>query len=206
MNIPLSTFKKVFWKEGKIYFKSMNRDFEIDNSNKGFLNLFCKYFSNDDKFEKEFNGELRKGILIHGNCGTGKSSVFDILEIISKKYNVKTLRFLNTQSQNIVTEFNLNGDEIVEKLRLGRIHFDDLGNERIANSWGVKENLFKRIIEMRYDEFKKNGTKTYVTTNLTIEELAKLYNGGLGKDRNRIEDRLFEMFNIVELTGASRRK
>ena len=116
------------------------------------------------------------------------------------------LWFSNVKSQNIVTQFNLNGDEIVEKLRFGKIHFDDLGNERIANNWGVKENLFKRIIEIRYDEFKKNGTKTFVTTNLNIKELAQFYNSGLGNDRNRIEDRLFEMFNIVQLNGPTRRK
>ena len=44
----------------------------------------------------------------------------------------------------------------------------------------------------------KHGTKTFVTTNLTIEKLESYYG-------QRVADRLYEMFNFIELGGSSRR-
>ncbi len=205
ISISTDQFKEILWKEGKEYFRRGHRRFIVDDQNKGFLDLICRYFTNDPSFEKKCKGELRKGLLIYGPCGTGKSSIFDIVQIISKKYRLKNLWFSNISLHDLITEYSMEGEYAVEKYRKGKVHFDDLAAERLANNWGVKEKLMSRIIELRYDEFKKKGTKTFITTNLTINELNDFYGNTTDESRNRFADRLYEMFNFIPLGGNSRR-
>lgn len=190
--------KILVWNFGKKYFESMNREFIVDDQNRQFLDVICRYFSNDRSFEKVTDGELRKGLFIHGPCGTGKSSVLDIIRNISRYYHLKQLWFSNVSVHTVVKEFNLDGEIMVDKYSRGTVHFDDLGTEKKAQSWGVKENLFERLLLIRYNAFKEKGTKTHVTSNLPIRSLEKIY----GK---QVYDRLFEMFNFIELDGKSRR-
>ena len=75
--------------------------------------------------------------------------------------------------------------------------FDDLGAEREASNYG-KEDIFIRILEFRYEEFKHREIKTFITTNYTLQDVKKRY--GI-----RVYDRFKEMFNFIELDGESRR-
>lgn len=206
IKISMEQFKQVFWKEGKEYFANENRRFTVDENNKFFLDIICRYFSNDQSFEKITDGELRKGLLVYGNCGTGKSSMFDIVQRMSKKYNLRHLYFTNVSVHDVVNQFNKEskqnksegGESVVDKYSRGPVHFDDLGTEKQVQAWGIKENLFDRLLQIRYNEFKAKGTKTFVTTNLTLRELQNNY-------CKQVEDRLYQMFNFVELNGNSRR-
>ena len=191
-------FKTVLFKEATAYFLKMNRQFIVDDSNKRFLRLISLYFTNNLDFEKETDGELRKGLLVFGNCGSGKSSMFDIVQKISLKYNLTYLWFKNVSVHDVITDYNLKGEEIVKTLITGNLHFDDLGTEKLANSWGVREKLMGRVLEIRYNNFKKYGIKTFVTTNLSIAKIEEYYGP-------RVADRLYELFNFIELTGSSKR-
>ncbi|CAL2109789.1 conserved protein of unknown function [Tenacibaculum sp. 190130A14a] len=191
-------FKNVFWKIANEYFSKLNREFIVDDNNKDFLHLLSLYFSENQDFETIAGGEIRKGLLIYGSCGTGKSSIFDIIQNISKRYGLKSFWFKNVSVHQVITDYNTQGEEIVKIYTRGKIHFDDLGAEKEANSWGIREKLMIRILETRYNLFKEKGIKTYITTNLSLEELKKIY--GM-----RVYDRLFEMFNFLELNGSSRR-
>lgn len=204
-NLSISDFKKMVWIEGKEYFARLNRPFQVDDENTEFLDTICRYFMNDKSFEEIYGGELRKGLLVYGPCGTGKSSMFDIVQNISRRYNLNPLWFSIISIHDLVIEFNLEGEYAVEKYKKGKVHFDDLGSEKVANSWGVKEKLMNRILELRYNEYKKKGTKTFITTNLTIEDLIKFYGNSKDESRNRFGDRLYEMFNFIPLGGKSRR-
>ncbi|CAA0224438.1 P-loop NTPase family protein [Tenacibaculum maritimum] len=196
--IDTGIFKSFLWKEGCVYFEKINRKFIVDNNNKDFLHLLSLYFSENQDFETIAGGEIRKGLLIYGSCGTGKSSIFDIIQNISKRYGLKSIWFKNVSVHQVITDYNTQGEEIVKIYTRGKIHFDDLGAEKEANSWGIREKLMIRILETRYNLFKEKGIKTYITTNLSLEELRKFY--GM-----RVYDRLFEMFNFLELNGNSRR-
>lgn len=204
--ITTDQFKQLLWKEGKSYFAFENRPFDVDDNNRQFLDLICRYFARDPSFEEIANGELRKGLLIYGECGTGKSSIFDIVQRISLKYNLKQFYFTKISVHNVVTQFNQEnkqnkfdgGESVIEKYSRGPVHFDDLGTEKEVQAWGIKENLFDRLLQIRYNYFKSKGTKTYVTTNLSIQELEKKY-------CKQVKDRLYAMFNFIELNGPSRR-
>lgn len=207
VEIPLEWIKAEVWKEGKIYFRNENRKFIIDDNNKAFFDIICRYFANDYSFEEMVeNGEIRKGLLLYGPCGTGKSSIFDIIQNISKKNNLVQLWFTNISVHQVVNEFNkenkqnklVGAESVVEKYSYGKVHFDDLGTEKEVQAWGIKENLFDRILQIRYNSFKEKGTKTFVTTNLSIKELESKY-------CKQVKDRLYQMFNFIPLDGISRR-
>lgn len=206
VQIPLPWFKAELWKEGKLYFQQENRRFNVDDQNKEFLDIICRYFSDDPSFEEITKGELRKGLLIYGACGTGKSSIFDIVQNISRKHHLKQIWFTNTSVHNVVNEFNkeskqnktIGGESVIDKYSRGPVHFDDLGTEKEVQAWGIRENLFDRLLQIRYNHFKKKGTKTFVTTNLSLKELENKY-------CKQVKDRLYAMFNFLPLEGDSRR-
>ncbi|GMN06312.1 hypothetical protein MTsPCn5_17010 [Croceitalea sp. MTPC5] len=197
--LQTAQFKKLLWTFGKTYFNRMDRPFIVDKDNRQFLDVISQYFSNNPSFEKATGGELRKGLLVYGPCGTGKSSVFDIIGSIGKHYQHKSLWFRNVSVHTVVSEFNSLGEKVIEKYSKGTVHFEDLGTEKIAQSWGIKENLFERLLQIRYNIFKENGTKTYITTNLSTRSLEAMYGA-------QVYDRIFEMFNFIELGGGSRRR
>ncbi|NIJ46528.1 DNA replication protein DnaC [Wenyingzhuangia heitensis] len=177
----------------------MNRTFVVDNNNEKFLHKISLYFNNSLEFEEKHNGELRKGLLIMGTHGTGKSSLFNVIQNMSRKNNdLKHLWHRIIHTKDFVSKFETEGEFFINNYVTGTVLFDDLGSEKIANYWGIKENIMCRIIELRYMNYKSNGLKTYITTNLTHKELQLKYG-------ERVMDRLYEMFNFMELTGNSRR-
>lgn len=191
-------------KEANIFFQERNRVFEIDENNDWFFWLICCYFSQDVNFKKfeqiknQTGGELNKWLFIYGSVGTGKSTTFKILQETAKKYNLfKLYWFISIRTNQVVSDYNINGDISLQKWLKGNVYFDDLGTERVASHFG-KEDIFARILEERYNLFIDKRKKTFITSNLTLLEVKKRYG-------DRVHDRFFEMFNIIELTGESRR-
>lgn len=202
ISMKLDQLKAVFNKEAEHYFNSKRRNFEVDEFNKNTLNLVCKYFSNDETFETMHKADLSKGFFFYGKPGTGKTSIFKIIQNISKKYNLKNIWFPITSTSDVVLEFNIDKqkDFVIKKYTRGNYLFDDLGAEDQANNVYVfgKDEIFIRIFEFRYNLFISKGIKTHLTSNLNISEISKRY----GK---RVEDRFYEMFNFIEIKGESRR-
>lgn len=198
-NLSTTVLKNLFKEEAENYFGNLGRYFIIDENNKNYFNILCLYFSDNIKFEEELGGELRKGLMIFGDVGTGKSSSFDIIQNISIKHKFKQLWFAKRTANNVVTKYNESPlkDSVIRDHSKGKMYFDDLGSEREASNFG-KEDIFIRIFEYRYDEFKEKGTKTFITTNYTMDDIKNRY--GI-----RVYDRFKEMFNFLELTGESRR-
>ena len=198
-NSPINTFKKIFNEEAENYFEKLGRRFIIDESNRNYFNFLCHYFSEDIKFEEEFGGDLKKGLMVFGDVGTGKSSSFNIIQNIYKKYEVRHLRFIKMTANEVVTKYNETPakDSVIRYCSKGTMYFDDLGSEHVASNFG-KEDIFIRILELRYNDFIEKGTKTYLTTNYTLEEIYERY--GV-----RVFDRFKEMFNFLQVRGRSKR-
>lgn len=200
--IKLEELKRAFNLEAIRYYQSLNSKFLVDSSNKDFFQLLCKYFAKDPSFESAHKGSLKKGLLISGNNGTGKSSSLKIIQNISKKYNLRQLWFPIISTREVVHKFNTekNKDFVIKNYSQGNYSFDDLGAENVANNIFVfgKDEIFTTILESRYNQFINKGTITHITTNLTMEEIKIRYG-------SRVEDRFVEMFNFFNIPGKSKR-
>lgn len=196
-------FKKVFFKAAQKFHAQSETDFEVDSSNKNFLGHFCRYWNRDKAFEILENISLQKGLMVFGSYGTGKTSSFQIIQGIAKQYQVPELWFPSISTQEVVAKFNLdkNKEEIIQYYSKGVFLFDDLGSEMAGNNiyqYG-KEEVFVRILLNRYRIFETKGTKTYITTNLGMDQIENRYG-------SQIADRSRQMFNLLKLDGPSRRK
>ena len=196
-------FKKVFFKMAQEFYANTNLYFEVDGSNKSFLQHFCRYWNRDKAFELLENISLRKGLLVFGSYGTGKTSSFHIIQNMAKQYQVKELWFPSISTQEVVDRFNMekNKEDVIRYFSKGTFLFDDLGSETAGNNiyqYG-KEDVFVRILLNRYRNFDKLGTKTHITTNLGLKQIEERY----GK---QLADRFIKMFNLLKLDGPSRRK
>jgi DNA replication protein DnaC len=196
-------FKKIFFKAAQEYYANSDFDFEVDSSNKNFLGHFCKYWNQDKAFEILEHISLRKGLLVFGSYGTGKTSSFQIIQTIAERYQVRELWFPSISTQEVVAKFNTerNKEDVIQYYSKGIFLFDDLGAEMVGNNiyqYG-KEEVFVRILLNRYRNFESRGTKTHITTNLSLSQIENRY----GK---QLSDRFVQMFNLLKLDGASRRK
>lgn len=196
-------FKKVFFKMAQEFYGNNYLDFEVDSSNKSFLQHFCKYWNRDTAFEILENISLRKGLLVFGSYGTGKTSSFHIIQNMAKRYQVRELWFPSISTQKVVERFNMakNKEDVIQYYSKGVFMFDDLGAEKKGNNiyqYG-NEEVFVRILLNRYRNFESLGTKTHITTNLNLSQIEQRY----GK---QLADRFIKMFNLLKLDGPSRRK
>lgn len=178
---------------------------------------------------------INKGLLIVGGYGIGKTSIFKILSLIEHAVtgpqriqifckNIQghdtsldlsyikgqLLRFKFFSANDVVERYeSLEQNEKEEFWRWhssGIKYYDDVMTEHVASNYG-KIEVFKDIIEKRYN----SGWRTMISTNYGVEE-----NKHVGTARTlemmgerygpRVYDRLFEMFNIIELKGRSLRR
>jgi len=203
------SFKKYFiLVANKMLEKREERKFEIDDHNEFATDFFTAYFS-DEKKLKEMGGKKYKGIFIYGGIGTGKSLLFEILEEVYKLqknplYRIRTIHTIEL-AEKVISELSRpnqlapNDKSIFLKNKSGTIHFEDLGAERKINHFGNSIEVMSDLIQLRYLISKNSYCKTFITSNLSPNDVHKRYG-------DRVYDRMFEMFNFIEMTGKSRRK
>ena len=191
------------FKMGQEFYAKNDTDFEVDIGNRNFLRHFCKYWNRDTAFEVLENISLRKGLMVFGPYGTGKTSSFQIIQNIARHYQVSELWFPAISTQEVVAKFNRerNKENVIRYYSKGVFMFDDLGAEMQGNNsyqYG-KEEVFVRILLNRYRNFESLGTKTHITTNLSLGQIEERYG-------RQLADRFVKMFNLFKLDGPSRRK
>lgn len=197
----------------------------IENRNFFKSPLLCK---NADGTFKSLP-DLNKGLMIIGSYGIGKTSIIETYHNIFKyarnnEFHIKNksgehellkwyeIYFGFSTANDVVREFegikrsdnpddDYDWDKFWHKHSKGFRYYDDVMAEEKANNYG-KIELFKQIFEKRYS----HRTKTMISLNYegesvdtTLEAFAKRYG-----ERNY--DRLFEMYNIIELRGETLRK
>jgi DNA replication protein DnaC len=149
---------------------------------------------------------LKKGLLIIGDKGNGKTTIMraiqDSLRGTNAYFTTKPANDIVTMYENCSNEFDKS--EFWKHVTTGVINFDDLLTERDANNYG-KITLMKDVIEKRYDKKKR----TYVSCNFhdkypddLDEGLKQIY----AKYGSRAYDRIFEMFNVIIFKGKSFRR
>lgn len=199
--------------------------FMVDDANREVMKALCLYFMNSPEFEqlqvKNEHGELvpanwklNKGIALVGGVGRGKTKMMQMFAINKRQI----FEVLNAQelSALFVRKGEQGGYEMIEQFR--SIHrpdlikhednlwqervglcIDDVGTEDEKVSFGNRSNVISEILAARYGNTKLLKCMTHITTNLGINGIKQKYG-------ERIQSRVLEMFNIIELPGGDRRQ
>ena len=167
------------------------------------------YFYHDLENVDRLGQNLKKGILLSGPVGCGKTS----LMFLFRNFLAEDEQYRVVTTQDIRLEFLRDGFPVVEKytsksfiarhdvFRPKTYCFDELGLEGDLSYFGNDTNVMADIILGRYPLFIHQGMKTHAITNLGADELGAVY----GK---RVRSRMREMFNLIafDANAADKRK
>lgn len=149
----------------------------------------------------------RKGILLSGPVGCGKSTILALLDYFfppEKQYRIKACREISFELEkdgySVIARYSKGamrnlGGQIVPQIWC----FDDLGIDRPVKYFGTECNVMAEILLSRYDQFVSGGVLTHTTTNLSATELEERYG-------NRVRSRMREMFNLVAFDKKAKDK
>ncbi|HEY4786645.1 MAG TPA: hypothetical protein VIH57_11375 [Bacteroidales bacterium] len=161
------------------------------------------YFLKDAASTEKYNLSLRKGILLSGPVGCGKTSLMNLVKLVlpqEQRYIVKSCR-------EVSFEFIQDGYTVIRKYSIHSFNkdipktycFDDLGTENNLKYYGNDCNVMAEILLSRYDLFVNRRMLTHITTNLSSSEIEELYG-------ERVRSRMREMFNLIAFSESSKDK
>lgn len=192
-----------------------NPRFEIDEENRFAYANFIRWCHCDPAMNaidpatgKPVKGDLRRGIYIAGNTGTGKSWCLDIMQMYCILWGFK-IAFPYEQTDDVLSWAGVRADAIcdayTEKGTFAQfkerpvLAIQDFGSEpRESLFMGNRVDVMRQLIEYRGD---KADQLTLITSNLKL--------GGqklLDRYGDRVASRLHEMCNYFEIRGKDRRK
>jgi DNA replication protein DnaC len=153
---------------------------------------------NAKKIGAALSAQTRKGSLILGSKGIGKTLALQIFYNILSAWSPSNVIYKNVRQ--IQLDYKREGLSSFERLiGIDHLILDDCGTEDSEFSdYGNKKNLIAELLLLRYDEFQMRGRRTYLTTNLDKKTLQLWYG-------ERLMDRFNEMFNFIVVTGESKR-
>lgn len=163
------------------------------------IKALCFFVARDDRFFTELKDDKGKpydplkGILIRGNSGTGKTHLVRCCED-------NGLNPILTLSMIDITEtIKDDGKYSIPSRGQKIIYLDDVGTEEpVVNHYGTKVTWFKNFIE-KASLKNKCYNHLIITTNLNWQGIGEAYG-------YRVESRMREMFNVIDLTGKDRRR
>jgi hypothetical protein len=174
--------------------------FALDESNREIFHKLCLYFAGDERCETEYDMSLRKGVMLVGPVGCGKTTL--LRAFTSNSFN----SFCEVSCRRVTDDYSMpktGGAEAIAYYsnwksafpenfygidKIGFL-FDDLGTERVKKHYGNEINVMEEIIQNRYDNLNLRG-KTHLTTNLSADDIEDLYG-------SRVRSRLREMCNYI---------
>jgi hypothetical protein len=219
------------------------KKFELTEDSILNIKAVVKYFANDPTFfecerlikeigDRKLVPSFKKGILIVGDFGNGKSTIMQTFEhLIEHNHKIafdkkwhnyqdwKDLRFKVKACRSVASEYEyLKKDDskkdFLDKYSTFNYCFDDITKEQIASNYGLK-NVIQIILENRYDDIfirikeDKRINRTHGTLNYNKDYPGnlKIAIQSLGlKYEPHMYDRALELFNIIEFKGKSFRK
>lgn len=205
---------------GKAFIAKWNEMYPVDplqltDDMKRNLRTLNYYLADDERFAEGCSElsepSLRKGLLIIGPFGNGKSSAMSVYhQLLSTIPGYSFKSFTSTQVVDMYEACSNPSEKKVfwKSMLTGRCHFDDLLREREASNYG-KVEIFRDILLKRYDAqmFHNPELKTFITCNpLTSDRPDTALDHIAEKYGEIMYDRIFKMFNIVFWNGKSFRK
>ncbi len=190
------------------FIREFYKNYVIDEMNSAVIRKITLWVDRDPAFEDfELGHHLKKGNLIFGPVGTGKTDLFDLLQIYLNQYTRSKYAFTKSVVWSFTADFSKNGYESLNSQEVGNRYYDELclTNDRTkfpekenAMHFGSKLLVGEEIILVRYNAFKQHGFQTHFSTNADFEELKAIYG-------ERAYSRLTEMCNFFALEGDDRR-
>jgi len=170
-----------------------DKNFRLYKEDELLLFKLCCYYIQDHWACAKMGIDTKKGLLLSGPVGCGKTSLMKLLPYLAPhKTNYEII-----PTRNIVFNFNAAGFEVLEKYNDTKNYcFDDLGVEPTGCHYTKECNVMGEILLSRYDIFKTKNEKTHNPTNLTAEELEARYG-------SRVRSRLREMFNLISFDSST---
>jgi DNA replication protein DnaC len=161
------------------------------------------YFVKDQPKADKYGLSFRKGILLSGPVGCGKTSLMSLFRFYLNGHK----RHIMKSCREISFEFIQDGYSVIQKysrnafiLDEPKIYcFDDLGTENNLKYFGNDCNVMAEVLLSRYDLFVSRKMTTHITTNLNSSEIEGIY--GL-----RVRSRLREQFNLIAFDQSSKDK
>lgn len=162
----------------------------VNDDTKKLITVICFFFGNDPRFETELGFDFKKGLLLRGISGLGKTY---LIKCISDN-KVKPVSLYSTI--NINEEISANG--YFELNPSSVCYLDDVGTEEpVVNYFGTKISFVKNFIELYYTN-NKPFNRLIISTNDSFDKLE-------GKYGFRVRSRIKDMFNIIDVTGVDLR-
>ena len=168
--------------------------FVIDDENRFAYVNFIKWCHGDSTMKaldpmtgEEIQGNLKRGIYIAGNTGSGKSWCLEVMLAYAQVWGFKIRFEEDKDARPLFWAINRADDICHEYLNQGETLY--MGN---------RLNVLQQLLEYRGD---RGDQLTLITSNLRIssETLKRDYG-------DRVQSRLVEMCNYFEIKGKDRRK
>ncbi len=156
------------------------------------------YFLRDQENASLLNISFKKGLLLTGPIGCGKTSLMNLMRYISAAFN----HHIMISCRKVSFEFIQEGYGVIQKYSDSSYRhvnqdwepktycFDDLGAENSLKYFGNDCNVMAEILLSRYDQYISHGMLTHLTTNLNSTELESIFG-------NRVRSRLREICNLI---------
>ena len=168
--------------------------FKIQEQDHKVIYKLIIYAIQDKEMAHQLGIDLKKGILLSGPVGCGKTSLMNLIKPFvypKNEYRVIATRTVAFEFGQV--GFEALGNYTQKSMQHGKVLnycFDDLGAEQQIKHFGNECNVMAEILNSRYDAFIDHGCITHLTTNLSATELEKFYG-------NRVRSRLRAMFNLI---------
>lgn len=203
---------KFIYHIGNNYCQREFREFVIDENNAKVLRFLTYYFNGSRKALDVFPGKdykLHKNILLIGNPGTGKTMIMQVFADYLRLTNNPN-RFNNLSITQMTNYYKLHSNiDRYTYNESGSQEFDGKPFNLCLNDIGVDlskhksygtdmEAIIDEFLFARYEIFQNHRKRTHLTSNLTAAEFKEKY-------EERLVDR-FKSYNVLSLTGESRRK
>lgn len=177
--------------------------------------FFVKKFISSPTIEKKFSFcldiifnisktpelDYSRGIIaFNTKYGQGKSFFFDVVFHRHKRLYNRNL-FKKTSAKELANVFKEHGEDfLLQFISVKNLFIDDIGDEgdeKVFAHFNNKMNVISYVLLKRYEMWVNKGFRTFGTTNLSIQDIAKIYDG-------RVADRLMQMVYFEEFDFLSK--
>lgn len=200
-----------FWKHGLI--QSMNYvspGFVIDSRNVKIMAELYKWVWAWLGRKEPGKLDPKKGILLWGDIGTGKTTIIKglqryiaMINQLCYGSNNRSICIEIRSAAEISLRYASEGMKALERwtdrTQAGHLAIDEIGREEISTHFGTTCNTIQTVLQLRYEQ--RLSIITLGTTNIDMrtDEFTKRYG-------SYIFDRVKEMFNVIHVGGESRRQ